>query len=135
MKYDLINTVYNAIDRFETVEDRSEVLKGLSSLLKEDFQKYKRVLSEFAESARTQEDYDRLRVAVVGAPLPPKPTVTEILANCLNGQYGRGTQLTAERIKNNGPSRDLMMRTLVTLLKPYGFTLTEDEILTAIEEL
>jgi len=56
------------------------------------------------------------------------------MANCLSGQYGRGAQLAAERIKS-GPSKDLMVTTIVTLMKPYGFTLTEDEILTAIKEL
>ena len=135
MKFGLINTACDAVFKFETAENRSTVYKALDDLAHKDIQSYMTILSEFAESERTQEDYNTMRVAIMGAPLPPKPTPAEIISGCLNGKYGRGVQLAAKRIKDNGPSKKLMLESIVTLLKPYNIILTEEELLAAIEQL
>jgi hypothetical protein len=135
MKFSLINTVYDAVYKFETVENRSTVYRALDALLHKDVKEFMDTLSEFADSEKTEEDYNRFREAVVGVPLPQKPTTAAVLTNCLNGQYGRGPQLIVERLKTQGPSRALMIDSIITLMKPYGFVLSEHDIAEAVEQL
>ena len=135
MKFGLINTAYDAVYNFETAENRSVVYRALDTLLHKDFNEFMSTLSEFADSEKTEADYNRFREAVVGAPLPPKPTAATILGRCLNGQYGRGPQLIVERLKTRGPSRALMIDSIITLMKPYGFMLSEHDVIAAIEQL